>query len=113
VDAAVELAASQNNCTNQQQQRESKAGRVRKGEGEWSAYEDGAALEGQVDAGAADLAAGAQRRDDHLVSLPAAGLPEAGRFPASEALGAATDAIISPFLCPPSLAHQLTEYFSL
>jgi hypothetical protein len=33
--------------------------------------------------------------------------PEAGRFPASEALGAATDAIISPFLCPPSLAYQL------
>jgi hypothetical protein len=33
------------------------------------AYEDGAAFEGHVDAGAADLAAGAQRRDHHPVPL--------------------------------------------
>lgn len=73
MDAAVELAASQQDyqsataaARNQKQ-----VGFARKGG--WSAYEDGAALECQVDAGAADLAAGAQRRDDHLVALPPAG----------------------------------------
>ena len=42
-------------------------------EGLGIAYKDGAALKGHVDAGAADLAASAQRRDDHLVALPPAG----------------------------------------
>ena len=42
-------------------------------EGLGIAYKDGAALKGHVDAGAADLAAGAQWRDDHLVALPHAG----------------------------------------
>jgi hypothetical protein len=73
VDTAVELAASQQSAAASQQparnQKERREGR----EGRWISYEDGAALEGQVDAGAADLAAGAQRRDDHLVALPAAG----------------------------------------
>jgi len=42
-------------------------------EGLGIAYKDGAALKGHVDAGAADLAAGAQWRDDHLVALPHTG----------------------------------------
>jgi hypothetical protein len=46
------------------------------------AHEDGAALEWHVDAGAADLVAGAQRSDDELVSLPpAGGLPLPRRPP--------------------------------
>jgi len=48
-------------------------------EGLGIAYKDGAALKGHVDAGAADLAAGAQRRDDHLVALPRAGGPALSR----------------------------------
>ena len=66
MDAAVELTRAEISSS-------SSSDELEEGVGGLVAYEDGAALEGHVDAGAADLAAGAQRRDDHLVALPPAG----------------------------------------
>jgi hypothetical protein len=68
VDATVELnkprARSQIPRTLQAELKRGRGYRV------WGrAYEDGAALEGHVDAGAADLAAGTERRDHHLFAL--------------------------------------------
>ena len=81
MDAAVELAAHRNKiiAPNSSSELKSRYGFAAMEGRLGISYEDGAALEGHVDAGAADLASGAQRRDDHLVALPRAGGPALSR----------------------------------